>query len=563
MKPAVRAAAKPPAPKPTTLSGVWLILAGHPDWVAWVGLVLALLCILQSLSRADAGTLGIWISSDTLWLVNVFTDLFHDGYTLAGWHFSIAPCWFPDVTAVGLFWALTRNVVVATMLAGIFQAVFMVAAFHVISKTLGVRFVDWQDSMLLLVAVLVALYVAAKPGNVYPALFKYFMTQSHVGSMLAVLWGWALALILIHRRSEDRALPAALVVAYFALCLLSGMSNVLFFPHMLAPLTLALGASVFFGVVNIGKCWLPIGVGWPAAALGAVLNRVLFTVAGVSTESGISYDRSLTALDTFMRGFTAKVLAHDWLHLVALIFVVVCVGYVAWTIRTLVVRGRTNVRSTQIMRAIFLATCLLSVVFSAAVIIVGGSVGLVELKDYVWSMHYLHQIFLFPIFALPMTLWWLMERVLPASKLPVTVWAGALLALLLPAGKFAGTPFPTTPIYAYRPPLVRLLDQTAATTPLHYGLAGYWQARLITLLSKSGLRAYAVVGDLKPFLWVNNEQWYRQSFEDRTKPPKYDFVVLDEPMFKITRQTAVRVFGEPVRELEHDGTRILLYVGAR
>jgi hypothetical protein len=250
------------------------------------------------LGLADDGSLTIWITSDTLWLANVFTDLFHDGYSLAGWHFSIAPCWFPDVAVVGLFWALTRNVIFATVLGGLIQVVFIVGAFHVIGKTLGARFVAGQDSVLLVVAVLVTLHVAAKPGTDYPGLYKFFVTQTHVGSMLLVLWGWALALLLISRQREGRMIPASLAIAYAALCLLAGMSNVLFFPQMLAPLSIALVAGEFFAVVKIREWWLPVGVGWLSAAVGAGLNRVLFNATGVGAESGISYDRALTALDT-------------------------------------------------------------------------------------------------------------------------------------------------------------------------------------------------------------------------------------------------------------------------
>jgi hypothetical protein len=213
----------------------------------------------------------------------------------------------------------------------------------------------------------------------------------------------------------------------------------------------------------------------------------------------------------------------------------------------------------QIIRAVFLAACLFSGVLSATSIIVGGSNGLIELKDYVWSMHYLHQIFLFPIFALPMTLWWVIEKKVSARILRVAVWGVVTLAFIFPAVQFARMPAPRTPIYAYRPPVVRYLDQTATTTRLHYGLAGYWQARLITLLSKSGLRAYAVDSDLRPFLWVNNEQWYRRSLEDPKRPPQYDFVVLDDPLWKISRETVVHVFGEPIRELRQDVTRVLIY----
>jgi hypothetical protein len=535
-----------------------LALASHPEWLAWSGLTIALICLFQSLGLTDAPSLGIWISSDTLWLVNVFTDLFRDGYSLAGWHFSIAPCWFPDVALAGLFWALTQNVILATLLSGFVQVALLIGALRVIGKALGVRSAEFRDSVLLLVGVGIALYVARAPGNYYPGLYKFFLTQSHVGSLLSVVWGWTLFLLILCRRREAKR-TSTLVILYAFLCTLAGMSNLLFFPQMLAPISAALLGGALFGVIRMRECWLPLAAGWLSAALGAVLNRVLFTTSDVGVQAGLSRERALTALDTFRRGFAAKLLACDPLHVIALVWLIICAGYIAWTVRDLIVKGRSTVPSSQVIRAVFFATCFLSSLLSVATIILGGSNGLVEFKDYIWTMHYFHPAFLLPLFTVPMTLSWAIEKMLPARMLGAAAWVTAALAFVVPTAHLAAMPSPKAPIYAYRPPLVRFMDETAATRHLHYGLAGYWQARLITLLSTKGLRAYAVDGGINPLLWVSNEQWYQQSIEDRKRPPHVDFVVLDDPLWKISREAAVQVFGQPAEELNGDGAHVLIY----
>jgi hypothetical protein len=545
-----------------------LVLASHPEWFAWGGLAAALLCLFQSLGLADSASLDLLISSDSLWPVNLFTDLFHDGYSLSGWHFSIAPCWFPDVAATGLFWAVTRNVILATLLAGFVQIALIISALHMIGRVLGMHRLALQDSLLLSVGVAITLFAARPPWTSNSELLQFFLPQSHVGNLISVLWGWALALLWVCRQREGRKASRVLIVAYAGLCLLAGMSNLLFLPHMLGSITIALLGGLFFGVIKIRECWLPVVIGWPVAGVGVVLNRVLFTATDISAESGVSYNRALAALDTFMRGFTGRVLAGNLLHVVALTWLTICAAYIVWTVRAVIVKCRSDIAPSQIMRAVFFATAFFSSVLSFTSIIAGGSSVLVESKDYVWSMHYLHMAFLFPLFAVPMALSWAIEKIRFARVLPSGVWIIAVVAFVVPVARFASMPSSKTPIYAYQPPLVRVMDQIAATTPLHYGLAGYWQARLITLLSKSGLRAYAVGGTLQPFLWVNNEQWYRRSLNDRTRPPQYDFVVLDDPNFKISREAAVRVFGEPSREIHTEvrifgepatGTRVLIY----
>jgi hypothetical protein len=105
------------------------------------------------------------------------------------------------------------------------------------------------------------------------------------------------------------------------------------------------------------------------------------------------------------------------------------------------------------------------------------------------------------------------------------------------------------------------MDELAAREQLRYGFAGYWQARPITLLSRTGLRVYAVDGSMKPLLWVSNVQWYDQLRRKDGKGYQVDFVILDDPLWKLSRESAVSVFGEPRREDRFEGARVLIYGG--
>ena len=64
---------------------------------------------------------------------------------------------------------------------------------------------------------------------------------------------------------------------------------------------------------------------------------------------------------------------------------------------------------------------------------------------------------------------------------------------------------------------------------------------------------------MTPYLWANNSQWYDQSLENRSRQPRLSFVVLDDPVYRLTRDSAVRAFGEPAEEVQEQGTRVLIY----
>jgi hypothetical protein len=533
-----------------------------PLTVAWTGFVVSLIYLYRQLAASGPAVLGMWINSDTLWQANLFTDLFVDHYRLSGWAFSIAPCWLPDLAATGLFLAITGNVILATLLAGFIQIGLLVGALRLCQKVIGIGTSALQDIFLLATGAGLALYVAMHPSAIYPPFYKLFLPQTHIGSLILVLYGFGLALLLIKERTESYAKPAPLLIAYASVCFLAGMSNLLFFTQMLVPLTVTLFFALLLGVLTFKSAYLSMAAGWPAAALGAIANRFLFHASPVSRQAGISLDRVLISLDVFVRGAVGKILAGDLLHILALVWVVVCLGYILHTIRSLILRSREQVGLSQVLACIFLSCCLLAGIGSILSIVIGGSNGLAEFKDYVWSMHYLHPVFLLPIFGTALLLSWIASGVFSRRVCRHISLLLALLTILLPAYEIAISASPRIALSSYRPPLVLFMDKLASTQPLEYGYAGYWQARLITLLSTRGLRAYAVDGALNPLLWVSNREWYTETLEDRAKRPHIDFVVLDDPLWRISREAAVRVLGEPVREVSVENTRILLYATA-
>jgi len=372
-----------------------------------------------------------------------------------------------------------------------------------------------------------------------------------------------MSLWFLHQELAGAKVSAWLMTAYGILCLLAGMSDVLFFAHMLVPLTATVAFLIFFGIMTIRQCWKPLTLGWVAAAIGALLNRILFNVTDVSAQSVFSQDGVLTSLDVFMRGFVAKVLSGDVIHLSAIVWSGACVAYIAWCLRRVVIGGRSSLSRSQISMLTFFLISVISAICSVAAIVLGGSNVLSVLKEYRWSARYLHQVFLLPLFGFPTVLAWALSYLRSDRVGRIVSWAITTGVLALVLARLVPSQWPATAVYDYRPPLVRFMDEVAREKRLRYGYAGYWQARLITLLSSSGVRCYAVNEARNPFLWVNNEEWYRHLQNDRGATPKVDFVILDDPIVKLSREAVVQKFGEPLSELQTQGTRILIYAEPR
>lgn len=539
----------------------WNAFARRASFFAWGGLLLSLVCLFFRLGAADPASLRVWISSDTLYPVNVATDVLGDGFSLSGWRFSIAPCWFPDLFLSGLFWLVTRNPITATLLAGFLQLGLIVAAFSGMRAAVGLGDPPLQSVCLLAVSVTLTLFVATHPGLTYPDFYRFFLPQSHVGSLIMSLAALALGLLWIRRASQRGRVPRWTAIFYIVVCLLAGMSNLLFVTQMLLPLTVAIGFAALFHILPLRHCWQPLLAGWPAAAAGIVLNRVLFHTTEVSAQSRVSPEAAMTSLTVFERGTVDHVLRLETLHVIALVWIVLCLAIVGATLRALAGPHPRRVDFPERMLCLFCAWSVLSALCSSGAIIAGGSNGLTIFKDYNWTTHYLQSVFFVPLFGLPMLLSWWIHRISPPAVSRSVALSVGLAALIAPCVYLAFTPRPRTEIVNYQPPLVRFLDEQASQNGLQYGIGGYWQARLATLLSTKGLRVYAVDGSLHPLLWVSNAEWYTQEPGNRRKAPPVDFVILDDPAFKVSRESAVDVLGEPVKEVRFQKTRILIYHG--
>ena len=101
---------------------------------------------------------------------------------------------------------LIRNSVLATLFAGFAQVIAFIACFHLLARIFGIAERRLQDTLLLSCGAGLSLLLAGAPGLYYP-IHLLFLPQGHVGNVLLVLYGWAIALFMI--RQARRGMPIA------------------------------------------------------------------------------------------------------------------------------------------------------------------------------------------------------------------------------------------------------------------------------------------------------------------------------------------------------------------
>lgn len=59
--------------------------------------------------------------------------------------------------------------------------------------------------------------------------------------------------------------------------------------------------------------------------------------------------------------------------------------------------------------------------------------------------------------------------------------------------------------FSYSPEIAKSLDAIKDADPLKYGVANYWDAKLITMFSKKGIKVYPIHDGLIPYTHVTNQ----------------------------------------------------------
>lgn len=518
----------PPLPPARPLSGRtfrWL----HAG--AWALLGVALAHVFFRFSDGTLEPIGLF-NSDELYLPALYHDLFELGGRWRGWRLTPAPYFFPDMPLYFALQALSGSVVYATLLFAVVQVVLLVLATQFLVRTAAPPGAAALGQVVV-VCVVAALLVAYGTGTFSPMQFTV-LNAIHFSVVLMSLA--ALALALRTFRGESRLAPWLLGV----LCFLASGSDSLFVVVFTVPAGLCL---VLLAVAQRPVPWRRLGVTLGVLGVSTLLG---FRAARWLTlkRSGSGYTRlradaaleSLRVLQEVMaeQARLSPGLAALWVVMVLATVAVLVARCRQWTSPA---SPRWGVYAVGLFGVLELGTNT-------------GAVVLTGLFGDSTCIRYLPLPVLFPFLGLafaaglvPRETW---QRVLGAAALGVVAVAWGV--------SFARNPWRTEgPLVSdYYPPLVACLDAHRERHGLAWGVGDYWNAKFVSLFSRTGLWVNQVVHEGRTHPWINNVDWYLGRHGERSD---YTFVIperLDMAAFK-------RRYGEPRATFQCDGVDVYVY----
>jgi hypothetical protein len=483
---------------------------------------------------------------DSLFLEDFCRDVFLDGGRWKAWAWTFSPAFFPDVFIYILGFHLFSNPFDTMFFVAVIQVVLVVCAIFLLGWSVDVKV---KGIPLALLALLLA--AAIREHSLHSIWLLFNSTNNHFGSYLATLFAFALTI----KSIRSPRLQWQLIL--FILVIIASCSGQLFTLTYTATL---IGAGFLFFTLQLIAGSLSIG------AMGFWILTVLMT--GVATIFGnllrqaispnfptysFSIERSIHSLSAVLRD-TLEMLLYGTIFNY-LMFIVTLGAVCTCVVRIIVLSGHLSTPNTigntvnknlpKDMPIFFLYCAgLVAIPVSILGIIWSGGVHnhgnfrylLAPISLPIISMAFWLSSFMkdgrFIVFA---------DRLLFVSCLGLC----GLQAFFLPSQFTRFRSAYITPAEAekfrnaFEKPLTRLdvinhrfmsdaalvscLDTHAQEYGLHTGVAEFWDARSVYLLSKTGLAANAFLVDLTPL--------YQMSSLDHIlggrskKPPLYNFVI--------------------------------------
>lgn len=447
----------------------------------------------------------VFFHSDMLVLPSIYRDLFVDGYSIAGWSFTPAPYFFPDMPLYFLLEGVTGNTALALGLYGMVQVILFVLGVRVLLRAFAVE--KYLPLPGFVTGILIFLSIQIKP------LVIFLLPSAHFSSFLVGIFLFALLYRAMETGRGNRLLS-------FLIVLMIG-SDRIFLLHFGLPALVLTFLSLRREPVGARKTLRYLGAGM---VLGLVGYGILKNVLYIERAGRIPL---LTSLSTFGRDM-------GFLLADSIVFKLLILSWFLSVVGALFLYFRRGREPAFLSLFVFL-------VFTGLVPPLVGSY--MDLYSSRYNIYVLIVSVLF-LFALAGS------YARPAWRVPL--WSGVMI-LWFAMGAIVYRMEPFRALAEYRSELVDCLDNRFSDSEVRMGLADYWNAKRITIFSKKGLRAYHVdYTSLQPSFTLSNRNWFACSGD---RCPEFRFVVATH----LDQGRWVKLHGEPTERIACGDDLIFLY----
>ncbi len=481
----------------------WFIHAGrfHFSILNLISFSGTLCFILAWFSRLADYDIDTFFSADCLYLPSVYKDLFIDGNELKGWVFNPAPNFFPDMLLYfGLMLLSGNSLIIASFIFSVIQVTALMYIMSRIFKSLiPGQSKHWYSLIFLLLTFFMMEYLFFAREFYYS--FYILSNAYHTGSfIMAMLCLW-MSLRYFTKPSAWLLLSLLLIGV---LCIVSDRLFLLFY-------TIPAFSTALFFIKQMKSKGVLLFMS--TLLLSVALGLWCFYFLSQGKYFYIDQPHKLMVFDDMkdsLRIFARQI--GDYLSEFCFKSITICLSMVAF-IAIIVLYFKTRKNGNWLLGYYMIFSTMFSILVISAPIINGNYTGYDTLRYNIY-----------PFYLMPLNL-----TIFLACVVRNGTWLryGKRIALVVyvlffvTACRFINTTF-LYRYFSYYPDKARILDTFAPGAGLKYGIAGYWDAKPVTMFSRKGLRLYTVFPDLNYQSHVANMQWFHSN--------TFNYLLLPDPV---------------------------------
>ncbi|WP_334190313.1 hypothetical protein [Noviherbaspirillum sp.] len=468
--------------------------------------------------------MDLFFNADALYLPTLYGDVIEGQGRLNQWVLTPAPYFVPDWP---IYFAMHGALSTPYHAIAGFFAVQIALTFALVVFVYR-KFLDSQGAWPLAAASVLLLSWLA---TIHVQPYNFLLSNAfHYGAFLLLLF----SIVLLNAGLEsDEGTAKKYAVALLLLVAASSLSDKLFIAQFSLP---ALFCLPFLYRHRVRARLVLFGASVSAGTLlGVALYR--FVVPNrVSGSPGGFFENPMQNVGELWRIVKAFYAASPF---VAAILVLFYIGMI-W----LVILGRRRKQAVDAIPAKLRFLVLFNLIAPAFVLAVAIC------RTQPISDRYLLPVFFLPIILGPLILY-LFLRTSAAKNMAAVAAAIGAIVFLAQLVNFTFKDFSGIR-QAYYPAEVECIDAALAKHGLKHGVANYWDAKKVRVLSKTKPTVAQMSVDLTPFEWITSKDFYRPSYE-------FALVTFDQRSGGVDEKRLLEINGQPEDFAQCGATKVFMY----
>ncbi len=494
-----------------------------------ITLIAYALSLLQYVQAYDIRT----YNSDLLYLPTLFQDLTEWGGQLFEWRLTPAPYFFPDMLLYFPLAAIIPNWQVAFTLSLLLQLIIFTTGWALLGRQF---FKESKQRLTYAAFVFATVALLLTLSTTVQIIQPQHQISIHFGVMLMLPYILGATLKLINHRFNFHQARSAWVGLIVLLGLLA-LSDAIVYVQIILPLLLAI---FLLGLLN--------KIEWKAVLKITISVGIMMLLVYLLRLWLIKYPPmhfSKKGIETIGRSFIEFItnIVQDWQGdgQLVLIFLLLALGiYTAVVLVTiyLAVKQKEFDPSVSFLGLFFLVSVVLTItaVISLSLFLDRG------------GYRYIYPLTVLPIYMLMPIIFYILRY------LKIDKFVPLFLSLLI-IGTKANTITQVNAVKKYQdyyPPLAACVDNEVTKRGLHSGATTYWDAKYISMLSKSDVKMLQISSAFSPYVWINNPSWYARF------PPQFVLFNPDNP-HSIDMERIINLHGYPQEIVDCDTRELWVY----